>query len=218
MEAKVDENGSVTVTSKSMEVSTGGMTVLILTCLFGGLVTGVLLTNACRMLNLDEHLYKERKQVTVNRIQHENHWYLFTTVEGRDEVYGLCHDPRCGCRDEEEAYKRRSLEGLKYGVSMIGGYMQSAVEQAVNNGKGGTNEVSVVPHFERGRLVEQTKRFASTGERCDKDGTPNPKGKYMRRELSTSKVVDTSEIGNDLKSGQTAPNVSARIYEKEEGM
>ena len=176
MEAKVEENGSVTVTSKSIEVSTGGMTVLILTCLFGGFVTGVLLTNACRMLNLDERLYKERHQVSVNRIQHEKHWYLYTTVDGRDEVYGLCHDPRCGCRDEDEAYKRRSLEGLKYGVSMIGGYMQSAVEQTVNRGRGGTNEVSVVPHFERGRLVEQTKRLQGLGKGATRTEHPTRKG------------------------------------------
>lgn len=215
MEATIGEDGKVTVTSKSVEVSTGGMAVLILTCLLGGIALGIVLTNMCMILNLDEHLYRERKQVAVNRIQHEKHWYLYTTVEGRDEVYGLCHDPRCGCRDEDEAYKRRSLEGLKYGVSMIGGYMQSAVEQTVNKGKGGTNEVSVVPHFDGGRLVEQKKRFASTGERCNKDGTPNPKGKYIRKELSTSKVVDTNEIGNDLKSGQTAPKVRARIYKKE---
>jgi len=214
METEVAEDGKVIVT-KGCEVSTGGMTVLILAVCVVGIIFGCLLTNANDALQFAKDVYRNKQRnVQVNHMQWEGHDYLFLTESGKEDVFGFCHDPKCSCKSDEEQYVHRSMEGLKYGVTMMGTYLQSAVEQTVNegNGKGNTNAVpvSVVPHFNAGLLVNQKKGVRVVGERCDKDGTPNPKGKYRRRELSTSKTVDTSEIGN-WKSGQSAPKVSAEI-------
>lgn len=214
MDTEVKDDGCLVVT-KGCEVSTGGMAVVIGCAVLIGLACGVLLTNAYKALDFTSDVYKNKNRVVqINAMNHEGHEYLFLTENGREDVFGLCHSPKCKCYDLDEEYLHRSLEGLKYGMSMMGQYLQSATEQTVNEARksvSGTNatQVSVVPTFQAGRLVNQHKAKGK-GFRCDADGKPNPKGKYVRKELSTSKVVDASELGN-WKSGQSAPKVKANL-------
>lgn len=258
METKVGEDGCVVVT-KGCEVSTGGMAVVIVSACAIGLVCGILVTNAYRALQFKFDVYSnERRVVQVNGMRHDGHEYLYLTEAGKEDVFGFCHSPRCSCVEEDRSWMKRSLEAVKYGVSMMGQYLQSATEQTVNEarkaaaeavgvdgakgngegvGEGGVKEkakdegegeeqgkgeakgkgngvVSVVPKFDVGRFVEQKREWEDVG-RCDKDGTPNMKGRYVRRTLSTRKVVDTGAIGT-LESGASAPLVSAEIRGKGE--
>ena len=211
---EVDEDGCVVLTG-GCEVSTGGMSVVIGASALIGVVCGVLLTNAYKALDFQSGVYNDKSRVVkVNATTHEGHEYLFLTESGRDGVFGLCHSPVCKCRADEREYLHESVEGLKCGVSVIGQCLQSATEHSGDETKRtacGTNAVHVsgVPTVDEVKLVGQRK---SEGKwhRCDADGKPNPKGKYVRKELSTSKVVDTSELGK-RKRGQSAPNVRANL-------
>lgn len=263
METKVGEDGCVVVT-KGCEVSTGGMAVVIVSACAIGLVCGILASNAYKALQFKFDVYSnERRVVQVNGMRHDGHDYLYLTEAGKEDVFGFCHSPRCSCVEEDRSWMKRSLEAVKYGVSMMGQYLQSATEQTVNearkaaaeavggegakgngegDGEGVSNEkakgegdgkeqgkeqgkgeakgkgnggVSVVPKFDVGRFVEQKREWEDV-RRCDKDGTPNPKGKYVRRTLSTRKVVDTGAVGT-LESGASAPLVSAEIRVDGEG-
>lgn len=263
METKLDEDGCVVVT-KGCAVSTGGMAVVIASACAIGLAVGILLTNAYKALRFKFDVYEnERRVVQVNLMRHDGHDYLYLTEGGKEDVFGFCHSPKCYCVEDERSWTKRSLEAVKYGVSMMGQYLQSATEQTVNEarraaaeavggggevkgggedgkgevgatvdgvseaeaetkgdgkvkgkGEGKVREVSVVPKFDVSRLVEQ-KKERGKGVRCDKDGTPNPKGRYVRRTLSTSKAVDTGAIGS-VECGASAPRVSAEIREKDE--
>lgn len=211
---EVDEDGCVVLTG-GCEVSTGGMSVVIGASALIGVVCGVLLTNAYKALDFQSGVYNDKSRVVkVNATTHEGHEYLFLTESGRDGVFGLCHSPVCKCRADEREYLHESVEGLKCGVSVIGQCLQSATEHSGDETKRtacGTNAVHVsgVPTVDEVKLVGQRK---SEGKwhRCDADGKPNPKGKYVRKELSTSKVVDTSELWK-WKSGRGVPTVKASM-------
>lgn len=211
---EVDEDGCVVLTG-GCEVSTGGMSVVIGASALIGVVCGVLLTNAYKALDFQSGVYNDKSRVVkVNATTHEGHEYLFLTESGRDGVFGLCHSPVCKCRADEREYLHGSLEGLKYGVGVIGQCIQGATEHSVDETKRTacvTNAVHVsgVPTVDEVKLVGQRK---SEGKwhRCDADGKPSPKGKYVRKELSTSKVVDTSELWK-WKSGRGVPTVKASM-------
>lgn len=230
MEAKIDEDGGVIVT-KGIEVSSGGMVVMLTAVGCVCFLLGCLTNAVSRYFSVGgESVEFSRviRDLGLTGIKHDGHDYVVLWDVKSGEVKGMNHDPKCKCIGDELEYQHRSLEGLKYGMTMVGTYLESLMK--VVNGEdgcgkgngvvrevGSTNVVKVsgVPRFNAGMLVNQKKR-TTRGVRCDADGTVNPKGKYRRVELSTSKVVDTGEIGN-WKSGQTAPRVRVRKVRGEDG-
>lgn len=210
---EVDEDGCVVLTG-GCEVSTGGMSVVIGASALIGVVCGVLLTNAYKALDFTSDVYKNKNRVVqINAMNHEGHEYLFLTESERDGVFGLCHSPGCKCMADEREYLHGSVESLKCVVGVIGQCLQSETEHSGDETKRtacGTNAVHVsgVPTVDAGEVGQR--KSEGKWHRCDEDGSPNPKGKYVRKELSTSKVVDTSALW-EWNGGRGAPTVKASM-------